>query len=272
MIWRISQKICEGKDPFEVLQNSELVKVLIKNIISRDCIKYAREVFCNIEQALTDINDLSNKNMNNTDREDQEELKLTRGMSYYFTESPPIDFDMEEIFEERKSLYKTNDKLFMNSKAIIINDKKKYYEIIVNTTKQIWKLLLELVEFAPSPLKIIVSAFEKAMGKKKGSKEIEIRKLLNHIVLRYMLADILNNPIQYNIIDECAVSSTYYEIIADICKIMKSLFLGKRILPQEPLSLYANSFIISSQYFTFHEQARSQRVYKEVIKANRDSK
>jgi hypothetical protein len=141
------------------------------------------------------------------------------------------------------SIRVNNTKTFVSTIETNIKNTKKRYKLIVDTTKSIWTLMQELVHCIPYTLKFIIQICQEM-----SEPESDIRKLVYCILIEQSIARLLNDPIKNKVIDGCTIPSNYFETIGDICKILRGLILNKRILPQEHISSYANSFINNSQY------------------------
>jgi len=142
------------------------------------------------------------------------------------------------------SIRVNNSRTFIDAIEVNIKNTKRYYKLTVDVANSIWVLMQDLVHCVPPTLGFIIQICRELILERN---EEDVRKLVYHILIEQLLAKFLNDPIKNKIIDGCTIPSNYFDTVTNICKILRGLILNKRILPQELISQYANSFITNSQ-------------------------
>jgi len=149
-----------------------------------------------------------------------------------------------DSFSSRNSITEAKSIDMINTK-IFDKDCDKREDIILAET--VWEILKEFTKSMPFPLKVIINTAGEVLSKWNNKGKRELRLFLEFILIENFLYPVLRNPLQYGLIDDCELPSMYYKYAEDICKILRMLICGKKFLPHEPLSAYANSMIIELQ-------------------------
>lgn len=122
-------------------------------------------------------------------------------------------------------------------------------ETAVKESAKIWNKLKEYAELVPVTLRYFCKMVIEILRKKCGPNltEQKERAIIADAIIMNMLMPALNDPIGYDIVMDCVVSDSYMRVSANVAKILNAIMLGYSFPKQDPLGMYANKLIESSQ-------------------------
>ena len=114
----------------------------------------------------------------------------------------------------------------------------------------LWKSMCKYLDLMPATLRYLCKMVVQILERKSKADwgEARLRATIMNLLIGKIIIPALFEAIEYDIVDDCVMSDTYFAIASHVQKILKALLMGAPLAKQDPLAMLANPLIERSQY------------------------